>query len=241
MQTFYRATMLLLFFVLNSISSAQTPTQYSIEYQASANGIAATANRSLQVQADQTFRLSNTLEASLGGLLVARIEQVSTLDSIDEEVKPINYSYQQSGLSPETQAINYNWDALVAISAEDDESWTVDLMPNTYDQLSHQLALREAIIADTDKLEFAVIDEDEIEIHRYQVVGKEIVTTPLGNFESTKVERIRDSSDSRNTFFWLADDWQFVLIRMEQSNSGLTVVLELQSGTVEGAVIEPLN
>ena len=69
---------------------------------------------------------------------------------------------------------------------------------------------------------------------------RDSINTPLGAFNSTVVERIRNDED-RSTIFWLANDWEFVLIRMEQTNSGLTTVLELDEGIVEGVPIVPLN
>ena len=151
------------------------------------------------------------------------------------------YSLLQTGISQESQAINYNWEALQAISAEDDESWVVDLNENTYDQLSHQFALRQQVVLGEANLEFFVIDEDEIEQHHYQVIAKEIVTTPLGDFSSTKIGRIQDSPSANETTFWLADDWHSVLIRMEQTtNAGLTIVLELSGGVVDGAAIQAI-
>ena len=92
----------------------------------------------------------------------------------------------------------------------------------------------------TTNIELAVIDEDKIEIYRYRAINEEVINTPLGAFNSTVVERIRNDED-RSTIFWLANDWEFVLIRMEQTNSGLTTVLELDEGIVEDVPIVPLN
>ena len=223
------------------LNSAQTLAEYSLDYQASANGITAIASRSFIFQTDSTYRLSNSLEASLAGQLVAKIEQASDFALIQSELKPVAYSLLQTGISQESQAINYNWEALQAISAEDDESWVVDLNENTYDQLSHQFALRQQVVLGEANLEFFVIDEDEIEQHHYQVIAKEIVTTPLGDFSSTKIGRIQDSPSANETTFWLADDWHSVLIRMEQTtNAGLTIVLELSGGVVDGAAIQAI-
>ena len=167
-------------------------------------------------------------------------ELVPIFEFIDNQFKPTVYSYQQTGLSQETQTVDYNWGTLVAISTGDDESWTIELSSNTFDQLSHQLALRQALMNGTTNIELAAIDEDKIEIYRYRAINEEVINTPLGAFNSTVVERIRNDED-RSTIFWLANDWEFVLIRMEQTNSGLTTVLELDEGIVEGAPIVPLN
>ena len=72
------------------------------------------------------------------------------------------------------------------------------------------------------------------------LINEEVINTPLGAFNATAVERVRND-EGRSTVFWLANDWQFVLIRMEQTDSGLTIVLELNEGTVEGTAMVPLN
>ena len=225
-------------------SSAQTAIEYSLNYQASANGINAIASRSLSSDADSNYQLSNKLEASIAGQIVAKIEQISKLAPVESTLRPVTYSFLQTGLSQESHAIDYNWDSLQAISTENDKSWLIELGENTYDELSHQFALRQQIrqgIQHERNLKFAVIDEDEIESHHYQTITKEIVTTPLGNFNSTKIELIQSASSIDKTLLWLADDWHSVLIRMERTtSSGLTIVLELSGGTVDGLSIEPL-
>ena len=225
-------------------SSAQTAIEYSLNYQASANGINAIASRSLSSDADSNYQLSNKLEASIAGQIVAKIEQISKLAPVESTLRPVTYSFLQTGLSQESHAIDYNWDSLQAISTENDKSWLIELGENTYDELSHQFALRQQIrqgIQHERNLKFAVIDEDEIESHHYQTLTKEIVTTPLGTFNSTKIELIQSASSIDKTLLWLADDWHSVLIRMERTtSSGLTIVLELSGGTVDGLSIEPL-
>ncbi|MDC0221658.1 DUF3108 domain-containing protein [Gammaproteobacteria bacterium] len=225
-------------------SSAQTAIEYSLNYQASANGINAIASRSLSSDADSNYQLSNKLEASIAGQIVAKIEQISKLAPVESTLRPVTYSFLQTGLSQESHAIDYNWDSLQAISTENDKSWLIELGENTYDELSHQFALRQQIrqgIQHERNLKFAVIDEDEIESHHYQTITKEIVTTPLGTFNSTKIELIQSASSIDKTLLWLADDWHSVLIRMERTtSSGLTIVLELSGGTVDGLSIEPL-
>ena len=225
-------------------SSAQTAIEYSLNYQASANGINAIASRSLSSDADSNYQLSNKLEASIAGQIVAKIEQISKLAPVESTLRPVTYSFFQTGLSQESHAIDYNWDSLQAISTENDKSWLIELGENTYDELSHQFALRQQIrqgIQHERNLKFAVIDEDEIESHHYQTITKEIVTTPLGTFNSTKIELIQSASSIDKTLLWLADDWHSVLIRMERTtSSGLTIVLELSGGTVDGLSIEPL-
>lgn len=220
---------------------AQPADEYTLQFQASSNGLSAIARRSLERNADQTYRLTNNLEASIGGQVISSLEQISVMAIGANGLIPSSYSYQQEGLNRETKTVNYNWHTMEAISTEASESWQINLGEPTYDQLSHQFALRQALIANINELEFPVIDDDKIEILHYQILGRETISTPLGNFNSTKVTRIRSSDDDRATIFWLADDWQFLLIRMEQTNSGLTTVLELKKGLIAGEELKPLD
>lgn len=224
---------------LNSVN-AQVGTEYDLQFLASANGISATANRRLSSSEANSFELTNTLSASLAGQVVSSIEEVSRLELINNKYRPVSYRYLQTGLSQETRAVNYNWDALIAVSSENEESWTLELAAETYDQLSQQIAIREKLIAGDSELHFSVIDDQAIEQYRYRVIGDEVLSTAVGELDTTKVERVRDSDDERETVFWLAKDWQFVLVRIDQYISGLTIQLELNAGSVNGTTIQGL-
>jgi len=228
----------------NSASHSQsTPlTEYSATYEASANGLAATGTRSLTKTGANSYELSNSLVASLVGQSLAQMNQLSAFELIDDQILPQNYSYTLTGVSRASHAIAFNWDAALAMSSEDDESWQIPLHSGVMDELSYQTAIRKALIADTDigsTLSFEIIDGDEIEIHEYRRAGNEVLSTPIGELTTVKLERVRDASDERVTEIWLATDWNFLLVRMEQlNNSGLRIELELKSAVLGGVEIE---
>jgi len=73
------------------------------------------------------------------------------------------------------------------------------------------------------------------------LVGKEVLNTALGKLNSTQIELAQVESDERTTKIWLADDWQYLLIKIEQlSKSGLRIKLELESATVSGKEVVPM-
>ncbi len=217
---------------------AQQVAEYFAQYKASANGIAATAERRLTRLGDNSFRLTNQLQAVFAGQVIARLEQTSELEITGSHVRPLAYSYQLSGIASAVQAIAYNWDAAIALSSEGENSWQLALDAEVQDPLSIQFALRQAFNEDLNRnqlLQFKVIDKDEIEIHRYRIVADEILQTPLGRLNSVRLERVREGSGSRTTTIWLARDWHYLLIKIEQVNgSGLQIELELESATVNG-------
>jgi hypothetical protein len=245
-----KATAILLTFTLNSFASycytQNTPLlEYVAQYEASANGLAATATRSLSKIDESSYRLSNSLEASIAGQALANLEQASEFIIDGKRVVPLNYSYQLSGVSRASHAIVFNWDAEVALSTEGDESWQLHLKEGVMDQLSYQVAIRQALIDNTEEetnFLFEVVDGDAIQMQEYRLVGEEIISTPLGELSTLKLERVREASDERVTEIWLAIEWNFLLTRIEQLNSsGLRISLELKSAVLDGNTVRGTN
>ena len=90
--------------------------------------------------------------------------------------------------------------------------------------------------------EFLLIDGDEVEIHRYTVIGEEILVTTLGSLSTVRLERIQEDSESRKTSIWLAKDWGYLLARIEQINdSGLRIEFDLENAVLGGKQVEALQ
>jgi len=228
-------------FASYSYSQNAVLLEYVAQYEASANGLAATATRSLIRIDENSYRLRNSLEASIAGQTLANLDQASEFIIDGNRVVPLNYSYQLSGVSRASHAIFFNWDAEVALSTEGDESWQLQLKEGVMDQLSYQVAIRQALTDNTAEettFAFGIVDGDAIEMQEYRVVGEEIISTPLGELSTLKLERVREASDERVTEIWLALDWDFLLARIEQiNNSGLRISLELKSAELDGNTV----
>ena len=245
-----KATTILFSYALSSFASycyaQNTPLlEYVAQYEASANGLEATATRSLNRTDENSYRLSNSLEASIAGQALANLDQASEFTIDSGRIVPLNYSYQLSGVSRASHTIFFNWDAEVALSTEGDESWQLQLKEGVMDQLSYQVAIRQALMDNTEdetSFSFEIIDGDAIEIQEYRLVGEEITSTPLGELSTLKLEQVREASDERVTEIWLALEWDFLLTRIEQLNSsGLRISLELKSAKLDGNTVRGNN
>ena len=245
-----KATAILFGYALSSFASycyaQNTPLlEYVAQYEASANGLEATATRSLNRTDENSYRLSNSLEASIAGQALANLDQASEFTIDSGRIVPLNYSYQLSGVSRASHTIFFNWDAEVALSTEGDESWQLQLKEGVMDQLSYQVAIRQALMDNTEdetSFSFEIIDGDAIEIQEYRLVGEEITSTPLGELSTLKLEQVREASDERVTEIWLALEWDFLLTRIEQLNSsGLRISLELKSAKLDGNTVRGNN
>jgi len=245
-----KATAILFSYALSNFASycyaQNTPLlEYVAQYEASANGLEATATRSLNRTDENSYRLSNSLEASIAGQALANLDQASEFIIDGGRIVPLNYSYQLSGVSRASHTIFFNWDAEVALSTEGDESWQLQLKEGVMDQLSYQVAIRQALMDNTEdetSFSFEIIDGDAIEIQEYRLVGEEITSTPFGELSTLKLEQVREASDERVTEIWLALEWDFLLTRIEQLNSsGLRISLELKSAKLDGNTVRGNN
>jgi len=242
-----KRAIIVLFTIILSSPSASTFSQaavlleYSAEYEASANGLAATATRSLINVSENTYRLSNSLEASFAGKTFANLNQASEFILEDNKIIPQNYFYQLMGIINKSHTIFFNWGTKIALSMEDDENWQLPLSDGVIDQLSYQIAMRQALIDNSGSqttFSYDIVDGGTIETQQYRVVSEEVLTTLLGELNTLKLERIREASDERVTKIWLAVDWNYLLTRIEQLNSsGLRIVLELKSAKLNGEIV----
>lgn len=219
---------------------AQNVLEYRASYTASANGIRATASRELVKLPDNRYQLSNSLRAEFAGTSLAALQEESTFRFAQGLIQPLSYAYNLSGIAQESKSIGLNWDAKIAVSSEGLDSWTLQLLDNTQDPLSYQLALRIALLNEDDvrQLEIPVIDKDEIEIQRFRLLGEETLATKAGLLTCLKLERVNDEGESKSTLIWLAKDWNFLLAKIERNNGkGLTINLNLDSAEVDGVTV----
>ncbi len=227
---------------------AAEPVEFSAYYEARTNGMRGTAERHLVHLADNNYRLNISLEAKMAGINIGDLKQTSELSLVDNQIVPQHYSYLVSGITTGSETVSFNWDAGVALSTEDEQSWTLDLEPGVLDQLSLQLSLAQQLAESTysepgqlQEFEFRLVDGDEIATHRYRNLGAEILQTPLGELNSIKLERIRKTDSGRQTLIWFATDWHNLLARIEQiSPSGLRIELALERALVDGTTVSAL-
>lgn len=224
-------------------AQADTPLTYEAHYEAHANGLSAKAERSLSALDDGSYLLDMQLDASIMWKTVASLEQSSRFEFTDDGLRTQAYDYQLSGVRENHRSVDFDWAQGHALSREDDESWDMTLDGQTYDPLSHQYELRQALLrGERGEQEYVVIENDEIEPLRYRVIGEEILETPLGRLNTIKMERVRPLSSKRSTVIWFASDWQFLLARIEQvSGSGLHIEMELDSAELDGEPVTPLQ
>ena len=233
-------TVLLL--VVSDASQASEPRPYDAHYIAKAFGISAQALRRQTLTSPQQFTLENSLILTVFGAKVGSVVETSVFRWDDGLIVPLHYEYLQTGLSASTERIDFDWESMTAESDSDGDAWHLDLEKGALDKLSYSVQLGQDIANKAlEEFHYQVLDEDGFYDHLYQITTQEILDTPLGKLNTVKIERIRESDSLRRTTVWLASDWDYLLVRLEQiSGSSNETELTIESATMDGAEVTGL-
>ncbi len=222
--------------LLLPFSSVAEPLPYRAIYEAKALGMTAEASRTQTRSPEGVFVLENRLSLTILGANVGTAVETSEFTVNGNSVIAQHYHYDQTGISSSQETIDFDWSAQKAQSRSDDGSWSFDLSPGVLDKLSYSVQLSMDLReSSTSPFRFQVLDEDEIKQHDYQILGEEELHTGVGKLKTVKIERVRDDDSQRRTTVWLAPEWDFLLIRLEQvSRNGTSTELQLESAIVDG-------
>ena len=234
--------LLLLFISLGAAAQESEPRPFDAHYQAKALGMSASASRRQSVTDEGNFLLENRISLTILGANIGTVVEASEFRWQQNQVQALHYHYDQSGISSSHESIDFDWEQNRAHSRSDDESWDLDIGAGVLDKLSYSVRLAQDLRQPgVSEFHYRVLDEDEIKEHIYRVLAEEVLSTPLGKLNTVKVERVREDDSPRSTTVWLARDWDYLLVRLEQvSRSGTKTELMLESATVADSEVKGL-
>lgn len=170
-----------------------------------------------------------------------KLEESSLFSWIDNQAKPISYHYRQSNLTKKREiSLTFDWPNLQAISAITDEPIQIDIKPNCFDQLNYQLQLRYDLQVLGKPNPYDIVDRKRLKQYRFELLGEELVETPIGKLNTVKLKRLRKEGSPRETIIWLAKDWDFLLTKIHQKENGKSYEIVLSEGELAGKPITGL-
>ena len=217
--------------------SAQLPHPFKATYQAEIKGFSVTAQRSLSVRKDGLLELSFSARS-----LFAQIDESSRFNWLEGgQLQPQHYEYHRTGLGRDRHAkLSFDWPALTVTNDVQDKAWKMALPAQAQDKLSYQLQLRHDLINQRTDMQYEVADGGKLKTYGFELLGHEVLSTPLGAFNTVKVKRFRAHSD-RQTIIWLAQDWDHLIIRIQHtSKDGKDYEISLSEAQVNGRTVKGL-
>ncbi len=170
---------------------------------------------------DGSWQLTSVLD---GGSIVKR-EESEVFELIDNQIKPINYRFNQRILFRKYKAsADFDWADKTMSYIENKDSGTLGLVENILGPSSASLQLRLDFRKLTEEnipneITYKVYWKGTIKERTYEVnKDKESVETPLGVFEAYKVSRKFSEDSKRSQIFWLAPGLDFSVIKIYDKN-----------------------
>ena len=167
------------------------------------------------------WKLNSLLD---GGSIVKR-EESEIFELIDNQIKPINYDFNQRILFRRYKAsADFNWDKKEVEFIENKDKGILTLSENVLGPSSASLQLRlDFRQFDMDKIpdsiSYVVYWKGTIKNRTYNVQKeKESIETPFGTYDAFKVSRQFEEGSERSQIFWLAPDLDFSVIKIYDKN-----------------------
>jgi len=199
------------------LSRAEAPKDFSAIYAAKIHGFEVKATRELKTLANGTQKLSFKATSWL-----ANIEESSEFDwSEQAQLVPSSYQYHRTGLGKDRHAdLSFDWQNKIVTNDVQNNPWEMSIPDRVLDKLSYQVQLRSDLINQRPVLSYQVADGGRLKTYHFEIMGEEVLNTPLGQFHTVKVKRTRSTRKKRETYLWLAKDWDYLLVRLQQIEKG---------------------
>lgn len=150
-------------------------------------------------------------------------KEVSEFCVKDGVIRPSRYEYTIDKRPKDEFTLTFDWAAKKVTAVKDGKTTVRDLPAVAYDRFGLQQAIRLWVMSlpDTTKrseAEFVSVDNKDINIYRFAVLGHEKVETSVGIIDAIRIDRI--DSKTRSTHSWVAPSRDFQVIKLESVNRG---------------------
>lgn len=171
---------------------------------------------------------------------VGNVREISRFRWDDGTIQPRLYRYKRSGLGKNRRAeLVFDWERQRVTNDVEDSRWSMAISEGVQDKLSTQLQLQKDLIDGKERFVYPIADGGELKEYQFEIVDRERLNTNLGPVETVKIQRSRDD-DERVTNAWLAPEWNYLLVRLEQREDGDTHTLDIDRAQINDEKIERL-
>lgn len=234
MKCFRLYLILLLSFFSQLSFSAEAPKLFDNEYQTKLYGFNIVVTNRL-TKTDQNYQLLFKFDSMLGSIVE---NSEMKWDQANQIIIPQHYTYKRRGLGKNRDAdLQFNWKKKSVTNNVQKTTWQMDIKQKVQDKLSYQLQLQQDLINGLKEFNYQIADGGLLKEYNFKIVAEETLNTPLGEVKTVKVERGR-KDDKRVTYAWLAKDWNYMLVRLQQEEKGEAYTIDITKASLDGKPIE---
>ena len=202
---------------------------YDIRYKGSLVGESEITLVAGQTNSSYIYSSKSNTKGLLRFVAPKELLEISEFSYNNNLIQPLRYTLKNnSRLGNDSYSVDFNWEKKITITTVGNQTTQSPLVPGTLDRGTLQVALM-LEMKDSEPLSHTIRDEDGIRIYDYSSLGQETIETSLGPITAEKLIQQRQGY-SRQTVLWMAKDFQYLPVRMEQlRNNESRAVLEIKS------------
>lgn len=212
-----------------------TPIEFDNQYKARLYGFNISVTNKLTHKGNNRYELFFKFDS-----LVGTISETSHMEWLPEteSVRPLHYVYKRRGLGKDRDAdLQFDWATHSVTNNVQKTTWKMGIKDAVQDKLSYQAQLQLDLVKGLESFSYQIADGGRLKDYDFVIVGEELLETPLGRVNTIKVKRSRENDD-RVTYAWLAKDWQYLLVRLQQEEDGKKTTIYIHKASVNGKNID---
>jgi hypothetical protein len=220
----------------NALAGAEQPyPEFTADYNATWTGgwfpINVDAQRSLRYQEDGSAVLTFEADSAIAGL-----EEISTFRFLENTIQPLQYRYLRTGLFKEPDRNQlFDWSQKKIINGENQQTFEGHWHDQVQDNLSYNLQASIDLKQGKTQFTYPVFDRNKVKDFKFQLVGFEALKTQVGTLRTVKVEQIEKKKNKKTTFIWFAQDYDYLLVRLQQKQKdGQMYQIDLTGADING-------
>lgn len=158
------------------------------------------------------YQLTETWKGRGLYALLGTARRVSRGSLTPTALRPREFFDERSGR--DTARAWFDWKTQQVTMQYQGERKTEPMFPDTQDRLSFLLALSLLPAKGTKSTSYHIVDGKGVSHHHYEVLGRERVKTPAGDFDTVRVARVSEGERKESADLWLAAELGYLPVKL---------------------------
>lgn len=209
---------ILLFCLIKPALAADIP-DFSANYLVKLNGIQAGELKRTLTSQENGLRKFSSISQAKGVFSFFKpdvIEETSVWKLVDDHVTPQRYRYQRTGGKKDKfLQMQFNWRQKQVSIDDREHPWELEIETGVLDKLVYQISLMRDLNKGIKQVDYLIADGGRLKTYEIKVLGKETITTPMGQIETIKLTRHREKPNDRETTLWCAPALGYLPVKLE--------------------------
>jgi hypothetical protein len=206
------------------------PSRVEVKYRVSIAGIPIGEGTDVLQHDGKTYSVvSQSYTIGLAAIYRMNIRREAKGNVTADGLRPVSFVETRNGKFK--RSASFDWAAGQVELIDGDKKQTVQLPPNTWDAASFAWNFAFSR-SESKELQVYVTDGRRVTEYKYTILGREKLSTPVGELETVHVKKIQEEGDKRSFDVWLAIDQHFLPARVRATE---------KDGTAFDSMVESVN